>query len=247
MRVLALETCGRNGSIAILNGFPDGTAQVVGQAVLSDGQRTAESLLPAIGDVLGQADWSPRSVQLVSVAVGPGSFTGLRMGITTANTFAYAANAELVGIHTLAALAFPANSISEQPGGAVRREGARRLWAILNAQRQELFAACFERSSTFQQTPTTHVLGISSWLSLLEPGDRIVGPPLEKLASRLPEGVEAVPKKWWRPDALAVGQLGVARAVQAEQVRPKQLVPQYYRKSAAEEKWSSSQTVRHDI
>lgn len=231
MRVLALETSGRNGSIAILNGLTDGTTQIVGQAELSDGQRAAESLLPMIGGLLDQVDWQPGSVQLVSVATGPGSFTGLRMGVTTAKTFAYAAGAKLVAIHTLAALAWPVCSISGQQGAS------RRLWSILNAHRHELFVACFEQAGIPGQNPPTRVMGIPAWLAQLQPGDSVVGPPLEKLASQLPTGVEAAAKRWWQPGAVAVGQLGVPLAVQSKQVDPMQLVPQYFRKSAAEEKY----------
>ena len=236
MRVLALETSGRNGSIAILNGRLDGTTQTVRQAVLSDGQKTAESLLPALGNLLDQANWPPRSVQLVSVATGPGSFTGLRMGVTTAKTFAYAANAKLVGIHTLAALALPVSSIAGQQESSRRQRGHCRLWTLLDAQRQELFVACFTQANISYQVPTTQVVSIPAWLAQLQPGDTAVGPPLEKLASRLPQGVEVVAKKWWQPGAVAVGQLGVTLASQAMQLNPMQLVPQYYRKSAAEEK-----------
>jgi tRNA threonylcarbamoyladenosine biosynthesis protein TsaB len=209
---------------------------MVGQAELSSGERTAESLVPAIGGLLDQTGWQPHSVQLVCVVTGPGSFTGLRMGITTAKTFAYAAGANLVGIHTLAALAYPVSSSCSPCGGSKQFGRAGRLWTIFNAQRQELFVACFEQASTNQQVPTTHVVGIPAWLAQLQPGDTIVGPPLEKLASRLPKGVKIVEKRCWQPDAVAVGQLGVALALQSKQVHPMQLVPQYYRKSAAEEK-----------
>ncbi len=242
MRVLALETSGRHGSIAILKGQSDGAAQVVDQLSLAAVPRTAESLLPAIGEILDQADWPPRSIQLVSVITGPGSFTGLRVGVTTAKTFAYAANSELVGIHTLTALAMPVPGFFSQPGFpgqpmiSSQRSGSRRLGAILNAQRQELFAACYESAGSVGTAPATRVLSISAWLGLLQPGDQVVGPPLENLASRLPQGVETVPKRWWQPDAVSVGQLGIILALQANQVQPMELVPQYYRQSAAEEK-----------
>ena len=77
--------------------------------------------------MLAQCQWEALSIDLVCVTTGPGSFTGLRIGVTTAKTFAYAAAAELVGTHTLAVLA----------AGVEQASG--RLWAILDAQRQELF------------------------------------------------------------------------------------------------------------
>jgi|GEM_PF-472877 len=241
-RVLALETSGRIGSLAILNRYADGRVQTVGQTLLSADERTAESLLPAMGGLLDRANWPPTSIQLVSVVTGPGSFTGLRMGVTTAKTFAYAADAKLVGIHTLAAIARPlvGGSIQQKgsspPGDFGQQGSCGRLWAILNAQRQELFVASFEPASPLPPVPTTQVMGISAWLDLLEPGDRVTGPPLEKLASLLPEGVQSAEERWWQPAAVMVGQLGIALAQQGGAVSPMQLTPQYYRQSAAEEK-----------
>src|SRR5205823_153504 len=86
---------------------------------------------------LATANWLPKEVELVAVTVGPGSFTGLRIGVTTAKAFAYAIGAEVVGVNTLDALAAQALP-SPSP-----------LWAILDAQRQELFAAKFVVSEHF--------------------------------------------------------------------------------------------------
>ncbi len=227
MRVLALETSGRSGSIASFEGNRDGPAdrpmQIVGQVALPGEQRTAQSLLPAIGALLAQCQWEAKSIDLVCVATGPGSFTGLRIGVTTAKTFAYAAGADLVGLHTLAVLA----AGIEQTSG--------RLWAILDAQRQELFAACFALPGE-AKNPATQIVSIESWLNQLQPGDTIVGPPLVKLRERLPNGVQAVAEKFWQPCAIAVGQLGIVHYSQGKKSDPMQLVPQYFRKSAAEEK-----------
>ena len=110
-------------------------ARLVGQIVLGGDQRTAQALAPAIAAIAAAADWSPRSVDLVAVAVGPGSFTGLRIGVTTAKTFAYAVGAEVIGVNTLVALA------AQAPPSAAP------LWTILDAQRQELFAAKFVRDA----------------------------------------------------------------------------------------------------
>ena len=88
-------------------------------------------LRPALQRVAEAGRLVAASVELVAVAVGPGSFTGLRIGVTTAKTFAYAVGAEVVGVNTLAALA------AQAPPSATP------LWTILDAQRQELFAAKF--------------------------------------------------------------------------------------------------------
>ncbi len=224
-RIVAIETSGRSGSVATLLGGADGS-RLVGQIVLRGDQRTAQALAPALQLLLKQADWSPQSIELVAVAIGPGSFTGLRIGVTTAKTFAYAVGAEVIGINTLGALA------AQAPASAAP------LWTILDAQRQELFAAKFLVNDAGRPRAEceTFIISQEAWLAGLRPGDRVTGTALGRLAARLPAGVELVPQEFWQPMAAAVGQL----AWQAYQTGHRddvwQLAPKYYRASAAEEK-----------
>src|SRR5687768_6416743 len=106
LRILALETSGRSGSVAALIGqvVPVRT-RVIGQQALDDHQRNAQSLAPAIRSLLDVAGWRPADVQLVAVTAGPGSFTGLRVGVTTAKVFAYATSAAVLGVDTLEVIA----------------------------------------------------------------------------------------------------------------------------------------------
>ena len=99
--------------------------------------------------------WRAGDVELVCVAVGPGSFTGLRIGVVAAKTFAYAIGAEVVGVHTLAAIA---------ESGA--RQHAAPLWTVLDAQRQELFAAQFDRRGAMIDVERAEILHHRSrWLA----------------------------------------------------------------------------------
>ena len=179
-----------------------------------------------VSELLHACHWQPSEIDLVCVTTGPGSFTGLRIGVTAVKTFAFAVNAKLVGVHTLAALAA---SVPNRTG---------RVWAILDAQRQELFVAEFE-SGQIPHVPETRILGIDNWLTELRVGDSVVGTPLAQLAERLPTGVTTVDARLWQPQASVTGQLGYELFQEGELVDPVQLVPNYYRKSAAEEKAST--------
>ena len=227
-RIIAIETSGRYGSIATLWGAADGT-RLIGQIALGGDQRTAQALAPALRQLLNDANWAPASVELVTVAIGPGSFTGLRIGVTTAKTFAYAVGAEVIGINTL-------ESLAAQTPLAVAP-----LWTILDAQRQELFAAKFalDVAGDLRVERETTIVSQDAWLASLQPGDYVIGPPLSRLASRLPDGVEALPAELWQPMAAAVGQVAwkAHQAGQRDDVWT--LAPQYYRASAAEEKLPS--------
>ncbi len=229
LRVLAIETSERQGTLATLETTGEQSA-TVGSAVLPADQRSARSLLPAIKTLLDETSWKPSQLDLICVTTGPGSFTGLRIGVTTAKTLAYATGATLVEVHTLAAIAAGVTAPYQ------------RLWTLLDAQRQELFVARFDSGWQTQPTalPETHILPVDKWLQTLRPGDVVSGPPLQKLLERLPEGVLAEDPANWSPRAEVVGQLGIAAYKNGESVNAMQLVPRYYRKSAAEEKIDSA-------
>lgn len=225
MKILAFETSGLLGSVALLETAGDQVSSVVERPTPAD-ERTARSLLPTAHALLQEAGWTPRDVELVAVTTGPGSFTGLRIGVVAAKTFAYAVGAKLVGVHTLAAMAEP---IAERSS---------RLWTILDAQRQELFAAAFDPARTIldQATPPTQIVPIDEWLANVAAGDAILGPPLAKLRSQLPAGANALDEATWNPSAAATGRLGFQLFQRGEQISALELVPNYFRKSAAEEK-----------
>jgi tRNA threonylcarbamoyladenosine biosynthesis protein TsaB len=224
-RILAIETSGRHGSVAALQA-DDAEARPIGQIDLTGNERTAQSLAPAIERLIAGAGWSPKSVELVAVAVGPGSFTGLRIGVTTAKTFAYAVGAEVIGVDTLIAIA-----AQTEPSPAP-------LWTILDAQRQELFAAKFLVADKLDihTVCQASIIPQDRWLAALEPGDRVVGPALKRLAAQLPEGIVALPEELWQPMASVVGQIAWQDYQAGRRDDVWQLVPKYYRPSAAEEK-----------
>jgi tRNA threonylcarbamoyladenosine biosynthesis protein TsaB len=225
MRMISIETSGREGSVAALRGEAGGV-ECLRQSILPANQRTAQSLAPALRALLTEAGWSPGSIELVAVANGPGSFTGLRLGVTTAKMLAYAVGAEIIGVDTLDVLA-------EQ---APPDEG--RVWTVGDAQRQELFAASFEAVDVggTRRLSETVIMTQEKWLAGLKAGDRVIGPALGRLAARLPDYVVALPQELWQPTAEAVGQVAwrAYRAGRRDDVW--QLLPNYIRPSAAEEK-----------
>lgn len=227
MRILAIETVGLRGSVAALN-----DDEVLLERALDSRQRSAQSLAPGVRDLLAEVGWRPAEIELVAVAEGPGSFTGLRVGITTAKVFAWAANCPAIGVNTLEAIAL------QTP---VR---AGRLSVVLDAQRGELFAADFRRdpAGELSGVHTTRVEPRDTWLASLSPGDRVSGPGLEQVLEDLPAGIEVLSRDAWQPRAGTVGQLGFARREKATSASAFELVPRYYRATAAEEKFASRES-----
>jgi tRNA threonylcarbamoyladenosine biosynthesis protein TsaB len=222
VRILALETSLHHGSLALLAGD-----RVVSQVSLPAGARSAQSLAPALATILRAAGWQPQDVALVAVASGPGSFTGLRVGVTTAKTFAYAAGADVVGVNTLEVLAAQCTPATDGD----------ELWAVMDAQRSELFAAQFVRGVSGQWQPAipVQIIGRDAWLARLTPRSHVTGPGLTGIVGRIDRS-RVEPEHNWLPRAETVGVLGW-QLLQAGTISDVwSLQPQYYRQSAAEEK-----------
>jgi tRNA threonylcarbamoyladenosine biosynthesis protein TsaB len=219
MKILALETSGLGGSVAIADG-----PQILHETSLSLGQRSARSLAPAIQDSLREVGWGPRDVEILAVTVGPGSFTGLRVGVVTAKALAYATGCRIVGVNTLQALAQP------------EVESGKNVLTILDAQRGEYFAASWTRNAAGEILPVqpTSLLSADELLRSLGADGVIMGPAVVKLAGSLPPGVRA---KATHPQASAVAALALHLAHRGETTDPFALAPLYLRRTAAEEQW----------
>ena len=193
---------------------------------LNPQQRTAQSLPPGIEILLERVGWKPADVQLVALTIGPGSFTGLRIGVTMAKTFAYAVGAEVLGVNTLETIAeaAPANFSA--------------VTAVIDAQRGDVVLRQFSRGSEGLLMPTgdQQLISIDRWLQDLPAGMAVTGPALAKLASRLPAHVTALDEKYWTPRAAMVAQLAHRQYATGRRDDLWTLAPQYSRRSAAEEK-----------
>jgi tRNA threonylcarbamoyladenosine biosynthesis protein TsaB len=191
-------------------------------------QRTAQSFAPCIVQQLESVGWSPLDVQLIVVTKGPGSFTGLRIGITAAKTLAYAVGAEVIGVNTLKVIA------SQVPA---EQQDA---WTVMDAQRGQLFAARFRRSHDDWETIVQpHIVDNERWLQSLTPGTAVTGPGLARLRDRLPAGIVIVDDGCWTPQSAAVGRVGYLEFRAGKRDDLWALVPEYFRKSAAEEKFEA--------
>lgn len=233
LRILALETVDQRGSLAALTGD-----ELLAHVALDPAQRSAQSLAPGIAELLREVGWTVRDPQLVAVTVGPGSFTGLRVGVTTAKTLAYVTGAAVLGISSLEAIAMgvPPSTVPPNAG---------RLWTLLDAQRQELFAASYRwQAENWREEFAPAVLSVSDWREQLQPGDAVCGPPLAKLAESLPDGVTVIEAAHWAPTAVGVGRLAWQKYLAGEGHDLWRLLPVYLRKSAAEEQWERRESPR---
>lgn len=93
MKVLGIETSGNIGGVALSE-----NGRIVKTRLLETGMQYGKELIPAIRDVLRQANCTLEDVGLIAVDVGPGSYTGLRVGVACAKTLAYALNKPVIDV-----------------------------------------------------------------------------------------------------------------------------------------------------
>lgn len=182
-RLVAIETSTALGSVAL---FEDGALVLEREQLVRNAH--GESILPMLDRALVEIGWRPADVARVAVGTGPGSFTGVRIGVALAKGIHLATGAELVGVTSLDAIA------SAAPPG----EGS--VVAVLAAMRGEVFAQVTDAAGRVHVSPAcVRVVDWEAWLAGCAPGARVVGdaPPI----------AEGTP-----PRARFVGQLALARA-----------------------------------
>ncbi len=99
--VLAIETSARIGGVAVVGAG----GEVLAEEVLEDGMKHGRLLLPAIDGVLTRAGIALADLGAIAVSIGPGSYTGTRVGVIAGKTLAFAAGVQVVPVSSLEALA----------------------------------------------------------------------------------------------------------------------------------------------
>ncbi|MGY8767174.1 MAG: tRNA (adenosine(37)-N6)-threonylcarbamoyltransferase complex dimerization subunit type 1 TsaB [Pirellulales bacterium] len=221
MKLLAIDTSTRNASLAVFDG-----PKLLKFAEIAPDLRTASALTPALSELFSSVNWKPKEVQLIAVTEGPGSFTGLRIGITTAKTLAYVANADVLGINSLRVIA------NRAP------ESVSQLSVAMDAQRRQLFVANFARDAKtlWQLEGELQIVDAVNWVENCTESTTISGPGFTSLIEKIPKGVELLSEEVRQPNAIALGELAYADDQTGRREDVLKLLPKYYRKSAAEEK-----------
>ncbi len=222
-RLLIVETSSRIGQVALALGD-----DLRGVRQMDEARRHARDLAPAMAALLAEQGWRPRDVQAVIVSRGPGSYTGLRVGLMSAKTFSYAAGCALIAVDTFTAIALQA------PASATRVD------VIADAQQDKVYVQSFLRAATqWQPSSALAIRPVADWLAAREGSAWVTGPGLHKWAGRLPAEVLRLEASFWEPQAASLLRRGLPRYLAGESDDPWLLEPLYLRPSSAEEQWKT--------
>lgn len=227
MKLLALETSALYGAVAC---FCDG--ELLSQIELGKEQRSARALVPTIQRAIRKVSWQPSEIDLIAVTTGPGSFTGLRVGVTTAKTLAYATDAKTIGVNTLDVVALQCKLDDH---GVPSSQSP--LHVVMDAQRKQFFWARYTTcaSGIPQMDGEPLIVDQEAWFADRTSDDWIAGPGLLRRKEQAC-AAQLVDETLWTPTAEAVGRVGMAKFESHGADDLWGLVPNYYRKSAAEER-----------
>jgi tRNA threonylcarbamoyladenosine biosynthesis protein TsaB len=228
MRVLALDTSTPTGSIAVLSGDQI-CAEVVGDPAKPHAQRLPLDLLTAIA----AAGLTIADIDLFAVAVGPGSFTGLRIGIAAIQGLAVVTGRRLVAVSLLDALAQVA--AADQPPGA-------RIAAWIDAHRGDVYSALYAVAEaapvatarlTLLDPPRVDrpEVVLEAWQGMTRPPYVAIGDGALLYAERLRGQAIVCPAP---PLAATVARLAVERAANGGAVAPETVQPLYIRRPDVE-------------
>lgn len=170
MKVLAFDTSSKALSLAILE-----DKQVLAETTINIKKNHSITLMPAIDFLMASLDWTPKDLDRIVVAEGPGSYTGLRIAVATAKTLAHTLNIELIGMSSLLSL--------------VPRQQEGLLVPLMDARRNNVYAGFYENAKPVM--PEAH-LSFAEVLEKVTDVEQVtfvgeVGPFVEQIQEQLPQ------------------------------------------------------------
>jgi len=259
--ILAVETSSRVGSVALAKG-----ERLLEETVFSGPMKHSVELFPAIEQLLERFGYKGHQIQHVYISIGPGSFTGLRIGVALAKMMAFAAGSQIVGVDTLDVLAANVAGLvntQKQQAGQSKREQHRQgetdqlerieqFATILDAKRGQFYVAVYRRAADgskpdrFEPVAGYEKVQGDALMTAEELIDRFAHPdcPLWLLGDGLVyhrnkfacDSTRFLAESLWSPRASEVHRLGWQLAQMGRFVDPVQLSPAYLRKPEPEEK-----------
>jgi tRNA threonylcarbamoyladenosine biosynthesis protein TsaB len=227
--ILGIETATEQVGVAI-----GGHEGVIATFEVARGRRHAEILTPAIEFTLKQADIELAEISCIAVDVGPGLFTGMRVGLAAAKALAQALRIPMIGISSLDLLAFPC------------RHTDRVVVPVIDARKSEVFWAMYRQVPGGVQQVNPPTVGPVDDLvaDLLARSQEVlcVGDGAERYRDEIVDGYHCEISGPVHPSPGALVQLAHARALREDWVRPDEIEPIYLRAPDAQINWATRES-----
>ena len=233
MLILGIETATEQVSVAI-----GGHEGVLGTFEVTRGRRHAETLVPAIEFLCRQTDIEIAEFSAIAVDIGPGLFTGMRVGLAAGKAIAQALRVPMIGISSLDLLAFPL------------RYADRTIAAVIDARKGEVFYAFYRPVPGGVQRVTEPRVGSVDDLigDLIARGQNVicVGDGALRYRDQIDGEMrcEFAEQFLSHPSSAPLVQLAHARALREEWVNPREIQPMYLRAPDAQINWATREGAR---
>ena len=231
MLILALETSSMVSSVAVAS-----EQKLLAELTVQTKLTHSETLMPHIEQVLQLAGVQREDLEGIAVSIGPGSFTGLRIGLAAAKGMAYALQLPIAGCSTLEALAWHCPS-----------EGIY-IGSLVDAQKGNAYAAFYSwEGGSLQEKAPVRILSLAEAVAYAGELDRpvmLLGDIVQKKVVgriELPSHVQAAPAHICMPRAANTAMLGIAKLAGGKAGNVMDMEPVYLRRSEAEVLWEARQ------
>lgn len=221
-KVLLLETSGSSGIVAL--GF--GTT-IVAHRVLEIAKRHVSDMAPAIAEMLKECGWEAKNLDAIATGIGPGSYTGLRIGLMSARTLAMMTGARLLGISTFEILAQHCLEV-----------GHAKIEIIADAQQDKIYAQSFENNnSNLISASELKIVSAAEWIANRDINFAIAGPGVTKVQPLTQAKEGMVVEQSGNINKESFLALALKKLFSHHSDDPLSLQPLYLRRSSAEEQW----------
>ncbi|MDE0042246.1 MAG: tRNA (adenosine(37)-N6)-threonylcarbamoyltransferase complex dimerization subunit type 1 TsaB [Candidatus Poribacteria bacterium] len=217
MKILGIDTSTPIGSVGLIE-----EDDFIAEHTLNITQAHSSRLMPAIDQVLRWGDLTVHDLDACAVGIGPGSFTGVRIGVGTAKSLCYAIKKPILGVSTLEAIAYNL------------RYSIGLICPILDARREEVYGAVFQGGATLERRSEDLCLSIEELLNRVESSAVFVGDGLEKyemkIQQKLGDDLVLAESTFNVPRGTNIARIGRDRLLRGESDDYFGLIPNYIRK-----------------
>lgn len=221
MKILAVDSTAVAASVSLCEG-----ERLLGEYTIQNGNTHSQTLLPMIESLLSSFGMTPQDVDLFAVSAGPGSFTGVRIGVATIKGLAFGTEKPCIGVSTLEALA---QNLTVTDG---------LICPVMNARRGQVYTALFRCvGGVLERLMSDSAIPIEELNAILEGyGEpiRLCGDGYEITVPRLTCSVLATPDRLRHQSAYGVAQRARISYASGIRTTDAELVPVYLRPSQAE-------------